>query len=500
MENENKVIALSQKNLLAKVNSSIGITNKLIAENNKKLVVEIFERNPKFFIDLISKFYPLNVEMVAYSKYLNWDSISLYNDLTNILLELDTEYLYKIKTLKWDQLGGNKNIKWSEKIISSHFNKWCWISLSYNISIPFNTQIIDKFSNKWRWQWLQTNRSFPWDFELVEKYENILDMEDSLTCSNIPLSVNLIEKYKNIWKEENWSLISSLNKYITWKEILLFKDYFIWEDLSRNENLIWTLELIEQFKDKLNWAHLSENAKLPWNLELLKEYEEKWDWYNISNNQGVEWSQELIKIFENKLYFKSKWTYSKITYDEYYGKSLYGLSSNKGVIWSENLIERYTEKWNWKKLSEIAEISWSCAFIEKHKEKLDWVILSRNSKINWSEDLIEKYKSRWKWSENISGKFFGFYYFDLSSNEHLPWSESFIDKYAKRWNWSNLFDNMGINWSVKLIHKHSDKLICSNNDTPSSIWNTLSPYIDDELVINLLEDIKNGKIEIKKLN
>ena len=31
MENENKVVALSQKNLLAKVNSSIGITNKLIA-------------------------------------------------------------------------------------------------------------------------------------------------------------------------------------------------------------------------------------------------------------------------------------------------------------------------------------------------------------------------------------------------------------------------------------------------------------------------------------
>ena len=44
MENENKLVAQSQKNLLAKVNSSIGITNKLIAENNKKLVVEIFEK------------------------------------------------------------------------------------------------------------------------------------------------------------------------------------------------------------------------------------------------------------------------------------------------------------------------------------------------------------------------------------------------------------------------------------------------------------------------
>ena len=71
MENENKVVALSQKNLLAKVNSSIGITNKLIAENNKKLIVEIFERNPKFFISLISQFYPLTLEILTFEKFLN---------------------------------------------------------------------------------------------------------------------------------------------------------------------------------------------------------------------------------------------------------------------------------------------------------------------------------------------------------------------------------------------------------------------------------------------
>ena len=71
MEKENKVVAQSQKNLLAKVNSSIGITNKLITENNKKLVVEIFEQNPKFFIDLISEYYPLTFRILSYEKYLS---------------------------------------------------------------------------------------------------------------------------------------------------------------------------------------------------------------------------------------------------------------------------------------------------------------------------------------------------------------------------------------------------------------------------------------------
>lgn len=85
MENENKLVALSQKNLLSKVNSSIGITNKLIAENNKKLVVEIFVRNPKFFIDLISESYPLNDNILKYGQNLNWYKICRLNNIINLL-------------------------------------------------------------------------------------------------------------------------------------------------------------------------------------------------------------------------------------------------------------------------------------------------------------------------------------------------------------------------------------------------------------------------------
>ena len=101
MENENKVIALSQKNLLAKVNSSFGITNKLIAENNKKLVVEIFERNPNFFIGLISQFYPLTIELLSFEEILNAHTISLYNDLTILLTNSNSEDFYNIKKLNW---------------------------------------------------------------------------------------------------------------------------------------------------------------------------------------------------------------------------------------------------------------------------------------------------------------------------------------------------------------------------------------------------------------
>ena len=503
MENENKLVALSQKNLLSKVNSSIGITNKLIAENNKKLVVEIFERNPKFFIDLISKFYPLNVEMVSYEKHLNWNTISLYNDLTILLRNSNPEAFDGIKSFNWKKLSSNKKIGWSSKIIDKFIDKWNWSSLGRNESVSFNQELIDKFGDRWNWYSFNDNDKFPWSFELVEKYEDKLDFDFIFSCEAIPISIKLMEKYKNIWNEHHWSSISYFNKFITWNEVFLYKEYFLLEALSCNENLIWTLELINQYEDKWNWSSLSANKNLPWSFELLEKYEQRWDWNNISNNQSIEWTAKLIERFDDKLYFDTILNDNQINEGEYwYEDSNYGLSSNKNVCLTEELIEKYIDRWNWSILSENEKLPWSVDFFNKYILRWDLHKLSGNNKFPFTEAIISTYEERWQWIVSTPKPYYEGYLYDLdlSSNEHLPWSESFIDKYAERWNWSNLFDNMSINWSIKLLNKHSAKLICSNNDTPSSIWNTLSPYIDDELVIKLLEDIKNGKIEIKKLN
>ena len=147
MENENKVVALSQKNLLAKVNSSIGITNKLITENNKKLVVEIFERNPNFFIGLISQFYPLTIELLSFEKILNGKLISRSNNLTDLLLSTEISELNKIATLDWLELSLNNNIIWTEKIIDSFLEKWDWSLLCLNSSICWNEEMIDKYES-----------------------------------------------------------------------------------------------------------------------------------------------------------------------------------------------------------------------------------------------------------------------------------------------------------------------------------------------------------------
>ena len=70
MEENNKLIPITQNNIVQKANTSISITNKLIFENNQKLVMEISTRHPQLFISLISIYYPLNEELI--SKYV-WD-------------------------------------------------------------------------------------------------------------------------------------------------------------------------------------------------------------------------------------------------------------------------------------------------------------------------------------------------------------------------------------------------------------------------------------------
>ena len=60
MEENNKLALSNTTNLVVRVSTTVSITNKLIAENNRQLVLEIFEKNPKLFIEFIYKYYTLN--------------------------------------------------------------------------------------------------------------------------------------------------------------------------------------------------------------------------------------------------------------------------------------------------------------------------------------------------------------------------------------------------------------------------------------------------------
>ena len=89
MEENNKLIPIANNSLVQKATISLAITNKLIAENNKQLVIEIFRKNPKLFIDTISRVYPLDLNtLLEFKDVLNW---KLLSDNENLEWYLGTE-------------------------------------------------------------------------------------------------------------------------------------------------------------------------------------------------------------------------------------------------------------------------------------------------------------------------------------------------------------------------------------------------------------------------
>ena len=207
---------------------------------------------------------------------------------------------------------------------------------------------------------------------------------------------------------------------------------------------------------------------------MIEKYFEKWDWFNLSINEGIEWNMDLISKFEEKIYFSCKHNHNdNDDWIEYYGYSLYGLSSNKNIIWSKELFIRYEEKWKYSKLIENKNFPFTIEIIEKNKEKIHWELGYYENSV-WSVEFIEKYEDKWNW-------------YNLSSNKSLPWSLELIEKYKDKWNWySGLSSNKNLPWSINLIHKYSDKF-----ESSEYLWNTLKPYINEEMVIELLEEIKN---------
>lgn len=184
---------------------------------------------------------------------------------------------------------------------------------------------------------------------------------------------------------------------------------------------------------------------------------------NVDSNLEREYKQILSQKDEIILEFLSR------NYEQINWKRI----SLENINWSENLIKNFLNNWDWSGLSKNESLPWSIELIEKFGDKWDWERFSLNESLPWSEEFIDKHFDKWNW-----------YY--LSQIRNLPWSENFVDKYSEHINWTTLSRNENFPWSIKILHKYSEKFQSSEN-----IWNTLKPYVDDEMVIELLEEIKN---------
>jgi hypothetical protein len=481
IEDQNKTLRILQdtenelnikvNQLKHKINELAIINSKHISVENRNIVVEIFERNPVLFVDLISGYYPLNIDLIeSYKDRWDWEKMSMN---TNIpwSIEMVGKYYEKwdpdlydwdnSNNSNWDwyNLSLNESLPWSSELIEKFEDKWSWYNLSLNESLPWSIELIDKFKDSWDWKWLPENKSIPWSIELIKKFKHKWDWIWLFENKSLPWSIELIEEYEDKW---NWEWLSR-KKSLPWSIELIekFADKWSWFFLSSNESLPWSIELIEKFADKWDRYSLSSNKSLPWSIELIIKFADKWNWDWLFENKSLPWSIELIEKFEDKW----NWIY---------------LSSGKNIPWSIELIEKFEDKWSWYSLSSNESLQWSIELIEKFEDKWSWDILYKNESIKWTIEQIQKYRSKWTWY-SLSNKSFPWSIelieehedklnWDwLSSNKCLPWSIELIDKFKDRWNWDWLSWNRSRPWSIEIVEKFEDNWCWENLSTNESL-------------------------------
>ena len=323
---------------------------------------------------------------------------------------------------------------------------------------------------------------FPISRKIIDKHEKRI-FWGNLSCNEkVKFTLDLIEKYPQ-WetyvsdlarnKSVNWnlSLIKKYENEINWKNTI--DDWL--------SALPWSNELIELYGDRLDWDTFSRYEFFPWSEDFIYKYSSKFDWENLSLNESIPWSEDFVEKYKYKL----NWKY---------------LSCNPNLPWTGDFIDKYMNDWNWKNLSENEGLPWSKEFFLKYKNHLDLHQMSRNKGIKWDEDFFSEFlthkKVVWGWLSYCS----------------LPWSLDLILKYQDKWDWNSLTRNESIVWTDEMINLFSDKInwkiICQNKtfkldldfflnnlkkyDKDGAFFTRIvqltEPYLDDELIDGLISE------------
>ena len=131
--------------------------------------------------------------------------------------------------------------------------------------------------------------------------------------SILPQSIDEYERLVDFFKDYSYHGLRMFLKYhpIDHAKLQEFKKKFPlkksyldskWEDLARNENLFWTLNLLNEFENQDVWTGISESNNVDWSLSLLERFEQKFDrlWWRLSSNESLPFSKRVVNQFSEK--------------------------------------------------------------------------------------------------------------------------------------------------------------------------------------------------------
>jgi hypothetical protein len=320
MTNETQALVPGPASLPAAIERRTQITNRLLGELTYRDTEGFFRRHLEFFRLVVSRYYPLDEELIERFKDF-WD---------------------------WKELSKNSELPWSDDLLVKYSNRWNRVSDSGQIMFWPIAYLGGSIKNK---KTDNLSNELTWSEKLDRTIKILNDLEDDNNCEDHD-----------------------------------------WEELSRDEELIWSETLLEQFKDYWDWDILSSNKGLPWDKSIIKKFIDLWNWDELSINEALPWSQELINKYENK------WNWNLF-------------SQNKSLpwktIWSQEYLKKYEDIWDPEPLD----------FIEQFMDE---------NNCHWSSEQINSWCA-------VQNDLYWEVWINLSKNESLPWSHQLFDKYADRW-------------------------------------------------------------------
>lgn len=260
-------------------------------------------------------------------------------------------------------------------------------------------------------------------YKSISLQVEVIKIENSFKLSIFKSDVNKLEIERLIDLPENIELKSMLLRKGMYYHILLEKN-----SISKKD--------IEEYIDLWNWKELAENPKLDWSdktiFELFRENGDGGIWNIISEKAPI----ESIKF----------------------------------------VIHKYTEYWNWTKLTERFDND----FIKEQIENFDWDF----EEISYKEtelvtSLLSNSKLRekdWDWnylSKNLPDKFiedriedFPWDFYIITENKNEVFKNTFI-KYrdnletliSKNWNWKFISEEINLNFLHKNISGLATKVV-----------------------------------------
>jgi len=219
-------------------------------------------------------------------------------------------YKKERKTEAWSIASEKQHDHWTDCFIQFNKDELDWKALSFNDSLPWTVPFIQQFEENWDWHALSyiiADKSYfeRSDFDLLlGQYSERLDWE--VICAGNNLKSNHLEEYAHFI---NWRALSSNNGFI-WSESFINDhlsdiDWAVFtECLSTAETTsvmqnAFRAKVLELYDDYLDFDILSENDQLDFTVELLERYIEKWNWGKLINNSAVDWHEDLLLKFNS---------------------------------------------------------------------------------------------------------------------------------------------------------------------------------------------------------